>query len=111
MKLDDIDVEGRFQFWTDIVGRQLVCVPMFHSPMGAPASYAAVELTGETLSAIQSAISETFPNLKPFGRDSSTGRFIDSRTPFEERIIDPDAYQAVKERITEAFSVTVNIEA
>ena len=43
LKLDDTKIEERFSFSLGIEGKYGYCVPIFGSPLGAPASFAAVE--------------------------------------------------------------------
>ena len=42
--LDDTAISDKFSFFLEASGKTTFYPPMFHSPLGAPASYAAVEV-------------------------------------------------------------------
>jgi hypothetical protein len=70
--------------------------PMFVSPLGAPASFRAVNLTSDTELAIDNALHQIFPRLKPLGLDKQSGLCIWSSTPIADRIIDIDIFHGAK---------------
>lgn len=76
--------------------------PMFTSPLGAPASYVAVELTTETTSTINKSLRKIFPRLKPLGVDRIYGALISMRTPVIERIINNEEFNCAKDLVTRA---------
>jgi hypothetical protein len=61
-------------------------VPLFHSPLGAPASYAAIELTTNTQSAVTAAVRSLLPRLMPLGINPKTKEWITTSTPLQARI-------------------------
>ncbi len=61
---------------------------MFHSPLGVPASFAAVSLAGRTEAAIDAALNFLIPRLRPCGLDRETGELITGATPMQDRVID-----------------------
>jgi hypothetical protein len=101
IKLDDLQVEGDFNFGLSGNGKPEIYFPIFHSPMGAPASYSAVELTHETKSAILGALAEVLPKVKPFGLNKTTGEWVLHTThKLKDRIIDKVAYNQQFEAIS-----------
>jgi hypothetical protein len=74
--------------------------PMFQSPLGAPASYGAVNLTDQTTEAISKALQLIFPRLRPLGLDSESGELIIGRTPLQSRIYDALEFENSKSNIS-----------
>lgn len=105
--LDQVAVPERIRFALDITGRPTIFMPMFHSPLGAPASYCAIELSLETHAAIQAGLERTLPKMRAYGRNPITGQTIDSSTPFVHRIVDILEYEAISTMITSDYQVTV----
>lgn len=86
--------------------------PMFCSPLGAPASYGAVDLTDQTNAAIAKALKLIFPKLMPLGLDSESGKLIIGRTPLQDRIIDPLEFEEVKSQISNSeFIYKIKVES
>jgi len=95
IRVDGELLDGRWHFWLDGAdGWPTVSPPMFTSPLGAPASYAAIELSGELNAAMRAKMREIFPRIAPFGRNRKTGvEFTMRNSTVEDRIIDHEAYQ------------------
>ena len=95
VSVDGEELEGRWRFWLgDGDGWPTVGPPMFTSPLGAPASYAAVELSDELDAVLQAKMREIFPRIAPFGLNRKTGvEFTNLNSTVEDRIIDHEAYQ------------------
>jgi len=74
-------------------------VPLFHSPLGAPASYAAIELSVATQSAVDTAVRSLLPRLLPLGINPKTKEWITNATPLEARITDGPAFMAALDRL------------
>jgi hypothetical protein len=74
-------------------------VPLFHSPLGAPASYAAIELTTNTQSAVTAAVRSLLPRLMPLGINPKTKEWITTSTPLQARISDASELMGALERI------------
>ena len=74
--------------------------PLFHSPLGAPATYGAIELTDKTTQAVSAAIQGLLPRLLPFGINPKTQEWVTASTPLRERISDAAELNAALERIT-----------
>ncbi len=53
MALDDAVLEGDIRFEADGAKKIRLYLPMFHSPLGAPCSYRAIEVTTDTVRAIE----------------------------------------------------------
>ena len=68
--------------------------PMYFSPLGAPASYAAVEFTTITVQAMIAALHSVVPPVKPLGIDRQSSELITMHTPFDERIRCMEAYHS-----------------
>ncbi len=109
--LDEHRLERRIRFSLDASGRTEFQFPMFHSPLGVPASYKAIELTEETQGAIRQGLQDTIPRVMGLGLNRNTGERLDQRTPLAQRVNDPVAFDAAKERASGSdYSVTVAID-
>ena len=101
-------IEERFRFSIAQNGWVQYHPPMFISPLGAPASYGAVDLTDDTAKSITMALRSIFPRLKPMGLDATTGLIIGRRTPLVERINDQEVFDLACEQISRGgFCFTV----
>lgn len=110
VSLDDTRLEDRFRFGVAQNGKPKVFLPMFHSPLGAPASYAAVEVTDETSKAILQALHRAVPHVEACGVDHRTGKQIWNGMPIRERIIDQEEFARMRAQVeTGGYSVTVSI--
>jgi hypothetical protein len=106
LSLDGSPVLDRFSVWVEITGRVTFAPPMFVSPLGAPASYAAVNLTQRTEEGILQALQEIFPKVRPYGWHKDIDLIIDATTPFQRRILDQADFDAKKSKL-ERESITV----
>ncbi len=97
--LDGNRIEDHFRVWIGITGKPQFCPPMFVSPLGAPASYAAVDLDQETDKAIQVALEQVFPKVRAFGWHKDIDLVIDAMTPFTVRIHDQADFDAKRQAI------------
>lgn len=88
VSLDGRKLVERFSVSMQITGRVAFAPPMFTSPLGVPASYAAVDLCERTESAIQRALERVFPGIRAYGWHKDINLIIDACTPFERRILD-----------------------
>lgn len=108
LSLDGKAVPDRFCFSLDGTGWLKFFLPMFTSPLGAPASYAAVELTEETQVAMQEGLRVLMPKLAGFGLHPVTGEWVHQSTPWRARVMDPTGFEQAKERIEAGgYSITV----
>ncbi len=83
-------------------------LPLFHSPLGAPASYRAVELAPEVELAVLTGLRTIFPGLKPHGTDPATGRQILVSTSLRDRLGVP--LEAVRDPLLrEGLEVSVDV--
>ena len=82
-------------------GYTKIYTPAYHYPLGAPASYQAIELTDKTRRLIEEAVRQIFPRIRPFGRNRETGKHTDQQTPVEDRIIDAAKHQKTIAAISE----------
>jgi hypothetical protein len=74
-------------------------LPLFQSPLGAPASYGAIKLSDDTRSAVDSAVRSLLPRLLPLGINPKTKEWVTRATPLAARITDAPAFMAALERI------------
>lgn len=74
-------------------------VPLFHSPLGAPASYAAIELSAATQRAVDTAVRSLLPQLLPLGINPKKKEWITRATPLKARITDGPAFMAALDRL------------
>jgi hypothetical protein len=94
IKLDGVEIQEKFRFGLGGNGEPEIFFPVFHSPMGAPASYPAVELTGETRNAISEVLANILPRVKPFGLNKATGEWILATThKLKDRVVDLASYE------------------
>jgi hypothetical protein len=96
LSLDTQALEDRFDLWIAIDGKVNFGVPMFVSPMGVPASFAAIELDEDTRAAIQRALDRVFPEYFSYGRHKGRRRYIDAYTPLMRRIKDQVQFELKK---------------
>lgn len=88
LKLDDVVVAEKFTFSPEASGKPTFYMPMIHSPLGVPASYAAISITEKTNIAIETALRNVIPRLKPLGKCRATQKEITQSTSIAVRIID-----------------------
>lgn len=102
VRFDDQECSDRFSFsCTTITGWAEVYYPVFHSPLGAPASYGAVDISKEGDQALKQAIKELFPKLKPLGPDKESGQQIWPQSPAAMRVVNVDEWEPVKAKLRE----------
>lgn len=97
--LDDNDLPHRFSFEIDTSGKAEFFLPMFHSPLGAPASYGAINLSESTSKAILEGLREAIPKVRGCGRNRETGLEITNCTPINDRVIDHEEFDLAKKRV------------
>lgn len=110
LELDGALVGDRFELSLGDNGRLKFSVPMFHSPLGAPASYAAVEFTVETRNAINDGLSILVPKFAGFGLHPLSREFIHQSTPLCDRVLDPEGLEISKLLMKGCFSVSVGTQ-
>lgn len=107
VSLDGQRIEDPFRLSLEQNGWVQFHPPMFTSPLGAPASYRAVELSEETAEILTKALRSIIPRLKPMGVDMLTGEFIGQGTPIQNRVADQGEFDVARSRIDAAgFSIT-----
>lgn len=110
--LDNLVFQERFSVWMEITGKPTFSPPMFHSPLGAPASYAAIDLDERTSKAILRALEQVFPRVRAFGWHKDLDLIIDGFSPFEERIIDLSEFERMREALAKPGLVSaVEVDA
>lgn len=90
--LDQTMLEEPFSFGLGQNGKPNWYTPMFHSPLGAPASFAAVELSEVTEHGVQRLLERILPRMKPLGLDPATGTMLHYGASIEERMLDRKLY-------------------
>ncbi len=86
--------------WMSETGWLTFSPPLFHSPLGAPATYGAIELSKNTEQAVAVAVQGLLPRLLPLGINPKTRVWVTTSTPLDERIADAAEFNAAFERIT-----------
>ena len=109
LSLDSVVLTGKLKFGLEASGKTTFYMPMFHSPLGAPASYPAIEITDRTRSAILKGLQETFPRLKGAGIDRQSGKQIRYDTPPIERI-ERAALEQAKRKVSKKYAIVVDLE-
>ena len=90
--VDDQACDIRFHFYSlTATGKTEVNMPMFHSPLGAPASYAAIEISEKIMDRMASTLTKAMPSIKPLGLDKATGKTLTFYNPTSERL--PPAHE------------------
>lgn len=98
--LGDAETSEELALWMSETGWLTFSPPLFHSPLGAPATYGAIELTENTKQAITAAVQGLLPRLIPLGINPKTKEWVTMSTPLLERIADAHEFNAAFERIT-----------
>lgn len=107
LSLDNCTIKDRFTLAIDIAGRIQFYPPMFCSPLGAPASYAAVELDTATTSTITKALESAFPRLRGYGLHRDAGLEVWRDSPLEDRIINQEQFQQLSTELKKpGFQIT-----
>lgn len=108
MILDDIELPEKLYFHIDQAGKAIYSLPMFHSPLGVPASYPMLELTEKTSEAILRGLRSSIPRVMGYGINFKSGKEVSTVTPIEDRIIDIEEFRSFETRINaHDFSVTI----
>lgn len=110
LEFDGTLIGNRFELSLGDNGRFKFSIPMFHSLLGVPASYAAVEFTDDTRNAINDGLSLLIPKFAGFGLHPLSREFIHISTPLQERVLDPEGFEISKRLLSGAFSVSVGTQ-
>ena len=113
ISVDGEALEGRWRFNLENAdGWPSVAPPMFVSPLGAPASYAAIELSDEIDAALRAKMREIFPRIAPLGRNRKTGVEITmGNSTVANRIIDLEGYRnTVSQLENGSLRVTIKLD-
>jgi|GEM_PF-517704 hypothetical protein len=108
LAIDDVIVASKITFGLDASGKARFYYPMFGSVLGAPASFAAINLTPNTEKAILKGLQETIPPVMGAGINRETGQSISYHTPPNERIDPQHLLQAIN-RINDQYSIVVTL--
>lgn len=100
LALDSLRIEPKIRFSLDINGRMRFWMPMHHSPMGVPASYAMFELTDTTNNAIERALKEVFGRFRPLGLNKDINQLITGITPILDRVLEDNPLELIRERLS-----------
>ena len=114
VKFDQQECPLKFTFsiGSDAVGKPVYYTPVFHSPLGAPASYGAVNIPKQAEEAITAALGKIFPSVKPLGLDRETGQILTMQTKHIDRVRYHDAMNAALNKAKAAdFEFTQPVEA
>ncbi len=86
--VDEGTLNASFSLYLGSDGKFHFVEPMFLSPMGVPASYAAIEIDPDTRLAIANSISNQFPKFRAYGFHKDLNKIIDSSSSLEDRVFD-----------------------
>jgi ADP-ribosylglycohydrolase len=93
-----------------IDGHTDIYTPMFTSPLGVPASFAAIEIPSSVMKLVNHEIRTLFPRIEPYGVNRRTGKDTHSSTPIHERLPDPAALlKAVEAIINPEFEIVIDV--
>ena len=106
---DNLVMAEPFSFNLDLTGLTKFHEPVFVSPLGVPASYAAIKMTPKTEKAILAGLSDTFPKLKPLGKSQKTGVEITYNSPITDRISQLELSQ-VRSKLGTDYTITVRLD-
>ena len=110
LTLDEIKLSERFDFAIEIDGKYGIYPPMFTSPLGVPASYAAIEINDETKMYIKKMIDDFFPEMRPFGIQKESKKLITSDTPMSSRVKESSHLKLImKELKNEEFKLKFRV--
>ena len=105
---DSVVLSEKLRFDLDPSGKATFYLPMFHSPLGAPASYGAIDISEKTHAAILKGLRQTIPRIKGAGIDRDTGVEITYYTPPSERIGE-DALIEERRKVNERYSIEIAV--
>jgi hypothetical protein len=108
VSFDSVKLAKKLSFGLEASGKTVFYMPMFHSPLGVPVSYPAIEITDRTKDAILRGLRDTFPRLKGAGLDKETGMEITWHTPPALRIAASALRKAII-KVTEDYSITIKV--
>jgi hypothetical protein len=105
---DSVVLSEKLRFGLELSGKTRFYLPMFHSPLGAPASYGAIDISEKTHAAILKGLHQTIPKIKGAGIDRDTGREIAFYTPPNERI-GADALSEARRKVNKRYSIEITV--
>ncbi len=112
VSLDEQVIDDEFSFEIEGNGSPNLYSPIFHSPLGVPASFPAVQLTTDTENAIESALAHLLPRLRPLGLNKATGEEIDMTTPLVVRVLEPVKLAALRQAAgSRTFRIQIQVES
>jgi len=107
--LDNVELPTKLRFGLETSGETKFHLPMFHSPLGAPSSYSALDLTPKTLAAIKLGLHQAIPRVMAAGSNKVTGQNIAFDTPARLRI-SPEELKSAMARIIQDYRMTVALK-
>ena len=112
ISIDDVPIDSRFKFVLGENGLPRLNYPMFHSPQGAPASFAAVEFGEHISSTIEGLLKEALPRMKALGYHRETDEYIFSGSREADRIISLEEFESKMAKLLQPnFEVTANLSS
>ena len=107
--IDGETVEDKFSLCLTGTGRVAYGVPIFHSPLGTVASYAAIELSEEIRKRISQVLDSIFPKFRAYGIHNDINHFVTQSTPLNVRTYDDELFNRCKHMVdAPGFSLTIN---
>jgi hypothetical protein len=105
LNLDEHPVKDLFRIYVEMNGQMAFTPPLHISPLGAPASYAAIKLDESTEQAIKKALSRVFPKFLAYGRHKGRDAYIDALTPLGDRVVNDEEFVEKKSLLKAGASV------
>jgi hypothetical protein len=105
LNLDEHPVKDPFRIYVEMNGQMAFTPPLYISPLGAPASYAAIKLDEATEQAIKRALSRVFPKFLAYGRHKGRDAYIDALTPLGDRVVSDEEFVEKKRLLKAGASV------
>lgn len=111
VSIDGIDYDEPLRFsCLTVTGKPEIYLPMFHSPLGAPASYAAVELPKEVHERLVLTLQELLPSVKPLGLDKETGEILTFQDPPSKRLSSQEEIWSARRKLSQpGFAITLRL--
>jgi len=110
ISIDDVPIDSRFKFVLGENGLPRLNYPMFHSPQGAPASFAAVEFSENITSIIEGLLKEVLPRMKALGYHRETDEYVFFGSNDAKRIISPEEFDTKMAKLLEpGFQISTTV--
>ena len=112
VEFDGVPCQHKLSFSYDVTGRIGYGFPLFHSPLGAAATYDAYDISSEASKALSQAVDSVFPKIRALGLHKDLGvvlHYLNSTG--RDRWPSKEIFDKVVERLADPnFEVTVQLD-